>query len=171
MLSSAAKLRANSLGAHAVKGCCNTHTSPFILFDDLRFEAFFKSYYGSLECVNSRGQQMPPMLILRKVSPGATFSTTGWGRASCTLLFLFLHVGCGRRIGILLTRSQTHQADRAKKLRPAFGAAKLSGRSLPALGKIITGLSALVGCVLHPCYCWSWSVSVLVCNLFCRVRG
>jgi hypothetical protein len=38
-------LRSNSLGAHAVKGCCNTHTSPFILFDHSRFKAFYQLYY------------------------------------------------------------------------------------------------------------------------------
>jgi len=140
-----------------VKGCCNTHTPPFVLFDHLRFKAFFKSCSGSLQCVNSRGQQLPPMLILRKVSPGATFSTAGWGRASCTLFFLFLHVGCGWPRGLLRSRPQTHQDDRAKMLRSAFGAAELSERNLHALGKIITGLSALVGRVLHPYYCWCWS--------------
>jgi hypothetical protein len=106
------------------------------------------------------------MSILRKVSPCASFSTTGWGRASCTFSFWFFHVGCGWLRGLL----QTHQArDHAKTSRSVFGAAKLFGRSLRALGKIVIGLSALVGCVLHPCFCLCWSVSVLVCNIVCRV--
>ena len=143
-----------------MKNCCNTYTSPFVLFDHVRFKAFFKSCYGSQQCVNSRGQQLPPMSILRKVSAGATFSTAGWGRASCTLFFLFLHVGCGWRRGILRTRLQTHQDDRAKMSISSFGAAELSGRSLHALGKIITGFSAVVGCVPHLYYYWTLLVSV-----------
>ena len=152
-----------------MKGCCNTHTSPFVLFDHLRFKAFLESCLGSLLCVNSRGQHLLPMLILqhRKVSPCVTFSTTGRGRASCTFSCWFFHVGCGWLRGLL----QTHQADRAKMSRSVFGAAKLSGTSLRALGRIIVGHSALVGCVLHPCFCLCWSVSVLVCNIVCRVWG
>ena len=45
------------------------------------------------------------MLILRKVSLCATFSTIGWGQFLARFSFWFFHVGCGWLRGLL----QTHQ--------------------------------------------------------------